>query len=73
MNEIEAAPDADDDGQPQQLPVDFASLDQSCLSETDTNQNSPVVAAPAVPNGAGIKYIRYDALKKKPSTESLCT
>lgn len=57
MNEIE--PDVEEDGgQTQQVPVDFASLDQSCLTETDSNQNSPVVPAPAVPNGAGIKYIR---------------
>ena len=55
MNEIVSTDGAEESGQ--NSPVDFATLDQSCLVDADNN-NSPVVQAPAIPHGSGIKYIR---------------
>lgn len=55
MNEVESTDGAEESGQ--NSPVDFATLDQSCLVDADNN-NSPVVQAPAIPHGSGIKYIR---------------
>lgn len=55
VNEVESTDGAEESGQ-NLLPVDFASLDQSCL--VDGDNNSPAIQAPAIPHGAGIKYIR---------------
>lgn len=55
VNEVESTDGAEESGQ--NSPVDFATLDQSCLVDADNN-NSPVVQAPAIPHGSGIKYIR---------------
>ena len=38
------------------VPVDFATLDQSCLAEHGTD--NPAVTAPSIPNGISIKYAR---------------
>jgi hypothetical protein len=55
VNEVESTDGAEESGP--NSPVDFATLDQSCLVDADNN-NSPVVQAPAIPHGSGIKYIR---------------
>ena len=60
VNEVESTDGAEESGV---LPVDFASLDQSCL--VDGDNNSPLIPAPAIPHGSGIKYIRLVAPKQK--------
>uniref|UniRef100_A0A0P6DBK5 Putative Fibrillin-2 n=1 Tax=Daphnia magna TaxID=35525 RepID=A0A0P6DBK5_9CRUS len=55
VNEVESTDGAEESNQ--NSPVDFATLDQSCLVDAD-NSNSPIVPAPAIPHGSGIKYIR---------------
>ncbi|XP_059351153.1 fibrillin-1-like isoform X4 [Daphnia carinata] len=55
VNEVESTDGAEESNQ--NSPVDFATLDQSCLVDAD-NSNSPIAPAPAIPHGSGIKYIR---------------
>jgi hypothetical protein len=62
VNEVESTDGAEESGQ--KSPVDFATLDQSCLVDADNN-NSPVVQAPAIPHGSTIKYIRLDFMLLK--------
>lgn len=55
VNEVESTDGGEESGH-NLLPVDFSTLDSSCLAEGDSN--NPLVPSPAVPYGAGIKYIR---------------